>query len=124
MDGTPSHGTLQPAGDRSDRGHVDCNVVLAANLGGRKSTLKITITKIDMRYTEKDYEYYRDEYNPDYQEIGLDKPQFDGKTCLDWLEVRDGDSQGSELLGEYCGNKELLSLPITIKSSGKNVWVR
>jgi len=118
MHGTSSSGTLEPAGVRTS---TDCHIILAADSGPK---LRITLTNIDMPYTAENYDYYRDEYNPYYEEINLDKPQFDNITCEEWLEVRDGPSQDSKLLGEYCGDKELLSLPITVRSSGKFVWVR
>ena len=118
MHGTSSSGTLEPPGVRTS---TDCHIILAADSGPK---LRITLTNIDMSYTAEAYDYYRDEYNPYYEEINLDRPQFDNITCEEWLEVRDGPSQDSKLLGEYCGDKELLSLPITIESSGKFMFVR
>ena len=96
--GTSSEGTLEPAA-AGDRTSIDCHVVLAVDSAPR---LRITLTNIDMPYTR----------------------EFDDMKCLEWLEVRDGPSQDSKLLGEYCGDKELLSLPITIESSGKFMFVR
>jgi len=125
MHGTRASGTLKPA-DGDTVG--DCNVMLEADSGPR---LQITLTSIDMEYTSDQalFDYYRDEYNEDYEAIYLDRPQFQSTTdlnitCEQWIEVRDGPAQFSNLLGEYCGNKELLSLPITLQTSGKYAFVR
>ena len=47
-------------------------------------------------------------------------------TCLDryHLEIRDGDSDQSPVIGWYCGDSTVLSLPIQIESTQNNVWMR
>jgi len=130
MHGKPASGTLRGSGTLEPAGGDtvgDCNVMLEADSGQR---LQITLTSIDMEYTSDQalFDYYRDEYNEDYEAIYLDRPQFQSTdlniTCHQWLEVRDGPAQSSPLLGEYCGNKELLSLPITLQTSEKYAFVR
>ena len=77
--------------------------------------INISITNMDIEYTKDYYDYYNEYY---------DYPQFDGITCFDFLEIRKGDSQQSELLGKYCGDSDVLSLPITIQTTGEYLWLR
>ena len=69
---------------------------------------------MDVEYTTDYYDYYE---NYDYH-------QFDGNTCFDYLEIRNGNSQDSPLLGQYCGDSDVHSLPITIQTTGEYLWVR
>ena len=78
------------------------------------SYINISITNMDIEYSTDSYEYYG---NYDYH-------QFDGNTCFDFLEIRNGSSQDSALLGKYCGDSYAISLPITIQTSGLNFWLR
>ena len=66
------------------------------------------------------------EYSSDYYEYygNYDYHQFDGNTCFDFLEIRNGSSQDSALLGKYCGDSDAISLPITIQTSGLYFWLR
>ena len=91
---------------------ADCTYSVSQLMG---SYINISITNMDIEYTTEFYQYYYDTY--DYH-------QFDGKTCFDFLEIRDGSSQDSALLGKYCGDSDVLSLPITIQTSGLYFWLR
>ena len=73
---------------------------------------------MDIEYTSDYYDYYN--YYYDYFEYH----QFGGITCFDYLEIRDGDSENAELLGKYCGNSEMLSLPISMQTSQEYLWIR
>ena len=70
-----------------------------------------------------DIEYTTDYYD-DYGSEEYDFHQFDGKTCFDYLEIRDGNSNDSALLGKYCGDSDVLNLPITLMTSGEFLWLR
>ena len=63
----------------------------------------------------------------DYETFGSDDyydyHQFDGKTCFDYLEIRNGNSQDSALLGKYCGDSDVLSLPIAMQTTGEHLWL-
>ena len=76
--------------------------------------INISITNLDIEYTTYYYEDYED----------YDYHQFDGKTCFDYLEVRDGNSTNAALLGKYCGDSSVLSLPITMQTTGEFLWLR
>ena len=52
------------------------------------------------------------------------KTDIDGNTCFDYLEIRNGNSQYSGLLGKYCGDSDVLSLPITMQTTGEYLWLR
>ena len=70
---------------------------------------------MDIEYDSDNYDYY--DYYYDYH-------QFDGLTCFDYLEIRDGNSGNSELLGKYCGDGNVLSLPISLLSTEEYLWIR
>ena len=63
------------------------------------------------------------EYSEDL-DYGDDYAQYGGLTCFDHLEIRDGTSEHSQLLDGYCGDAEVVSLPITIQSTQNHVWMR
>ena len=69
---------------------------------------------MDIEYTTDYYDYLG---NYDYHQSG-------GMTCFDYLEIRDGDSENSELLGKYCGDGNVLSLPISMQSTQEYLWIR
>ena len=69
---------------------------------------------MDIEYTSNNYDYYG---NYDYH-------QFDGYTCFDYLEIRDGGSETSDLLGKYCGDSDVLSLPFSMLSTQEYLWIR
>ena len=73
--------------------------------------MQISITFMDIEYTTDYYDYY--EY--------YDYHQFE---CFDYIEIRDGKSQDSALLGKYCGDSDVLPLPITFLTSGEFLWIR
>ena len=75
---------------------------------------------MDIEYKTDNYDYY--EYLDQYD--NYDYHQFDGKTCFDYLEIRDGKSQDSALLGKYCGDSDVFPLPIALKTSGYFLWLR
>ena len=78
--------------------------------------MQISITFMDIEYTTDYYDDYgSEEYN---------FHQFDGKTCFDYLEIRDGNSNDSALLGKYCGDSDVLNLPITLVASGEFLWLK
>ena len=48
-----------------------------------------------------------------------------GFSCHDYLEIRDGESEESELIGQFCGNNTLNNLNETSIISRQNkVWMR
>ena len=49
----------------------------------------------------------------------LENPSFDG-TVYDYLEIRDGSSEDSQVIGMYSGT----SIPKSIHSSQSNMWIR
>lgn len=61
---------------------------------------------------------------PDNKQIALGFEEFElegGVGCrFDFVEVRDGDSQYSPLLGRYCGN----TAPLMMKGSSDKLWLR
>lgn len=61
---------------------------------------------------------------PDNKLIALGFEEFDlegGDSCrLDYVEVRDGDSQNSPLIGRYCGT----TAPMVVRGSSNKFWVR
>ena len=71
--------------------------------------MQISITFMDIEYTTDYYDDYGSE---------------DGKTCFDYLEIRDGNSNDSALLGKYCGDSDVLNLPITLMTGGEFLWLR
>ena len=77
--------------------------------------MQISITNIDLEYTTDYYDFYDE--NHDFH-------QFEGKTCIDYIELRDGNSQDSALLGKYCGDSDVLPLPITLLTTGEFLWLR
>ena len=84
------------------------------------SNMQISITFMDIEYTTDNYDYY--EYWD--QQEGYDYYQFEGKTCFDYIEIRDGKSQDSALLGKHCGDSDVLPLPITLLTTGEFLWLR
>ena len=78
--------------------------------------MQISITFMDIEYTTDYYDYFGSQ--------AYDFHQFDGQICFDYLEIRDGKSQDSALLGKYCGDSDQLSLPITFLTSGEFLWIR
>ena len=85
-------------------------------LSGPNGThINITIIDMDIEYTFDNYDHY--EYYYDYH-------QMDGYTCFDYLEIRDGGSETSDLLGKYCGDSDVLSLPFSILSTQEYLWIR
>ena len=80
--------------------------------------IDISITDMDIEYTKDNYDYFF-EYS-DY----LDYHQFDGNTCFDYLEIRNGKSPDSALMAKYCGDSDVLSLPITLQTNGEFLWLR
>ena len=88
---------------------ANCIYIVSQPNGTR---INITITDMDIEYTS---DYYDDYY--DYH-------QFGGITCFDYLEFRDGNSESSELLGKYCGDSDVLSLPFSLQSTQEYVWIR
>ena len=91
---------------------ADCTYIVSLQMG---TYIHISITNMDIEYTTDYYDYYNDYY--DYH-------QFDGNTCFDYLEIRDGNSQDSALLGKYCGDGDVLSLPIKMQTTGEYLWLR
>ena len=85
---------------------------------GMGTYIHMSITNMDIEYTTEYYDYINE--NSDY----FDYHQFDGNTCFDYLEIRDGNSQDSSLLGKYCGDGDVLSLPITMQTTGEYLWLR
>ena len=46
--------------------------------------------------------------------------EHDSSCSYDFLEIRDGNSEDSPLLGKFCGT----AIPMGIKSSQNNMWMR
>ena len=92
--------------------NANCTYIVSQQIG---NYLNISITDMDIEYTMDYYDFYNEYY--DYH-------QADGKTCFDYLEIRNGNSQSSPLLGKYCGDSDVLSLPITILTTGEFIWLR
>ena len=70
-----------------------------------------------------------DEYNYDYYYNHFFWRDFlhfyEGFVCIgDYLEIRDGPSEQSPLIGGYCGDETSLSLPIEIQTTQENAWMR
>ena len=91
--------------------NADCVYTISQPAG---TAIHISIAKMEIEYTPDYYENYND----------YDYHQFDGNTCFDLLEIRDGNSQESALLGKYCGNSDVLSLPIAMQTTGEHLWLR
>ena len=89
-----------------------CTYIVSPQMG---TYIHISITNMDIEYTVNDYDYLNEYF--DYH-------QFDGNTCFDYLEIRNGNSQDSGLLGKYCGDSDVLSLPITMQTTGEYLWLR
>ena len=102
---SPSYPNLYP-------NDADCTYIVSQQVG---NYIHISITNMDVEYTT---DYY------DHLYANYDYHQFDGNTCFDYLEIRNGNSHDSPLLGKYCGDSDVLSLPITIKTTGEYLWVR
>ena len=77
---------------------------------------------MDIEYlSNDDYNYYDYYYDNDF----VYYHQYGGVTCMyDFLEIRDGTSEQSPLIGAYCGDDTVVSLPIQMKSTGNNIWMR
>lgn len=58
----------------------------------------------------------------DWQEIYRDWVVGDASAEIgfDYLEIRDGNSEKSPLIGRFCGNK----IPASIHSTNNNMWIR
>ena len=108
---TPNGILTSPSYPNSYPNDADCTYVVSPQMG---TFIHISITNMDIEYTT---DYYDDYTDYDYH-------QFDGKTCFDYLEIRDGNSQDSALLGKFCGDVEVLSLPITMQTTGEYLWLR
>ena len=76
--------------------------------------LNITVIDMDIEYT------------PEYYDLlgSYDYHQFDGYTCLDYLEIRDGGFETSNLLGKFCGDSDVISLPFSMQSTQEYLWIR
>ena len=92
---------------------ADCIYIVSTTNG---TQIYLRVLDMDIEYTSNNYDYYGND-NYDYH-------QFDGITCFDYLEIRDGDSENSELLGKYCGDGNVLSLPISMQSTQEYLWIR
>ena len=91
---------------------VNCICIVS---GPNSTRINITLIDIDIEYTSDYYDYYSK-----YQ----DMHQFEGNTCFDYLEVRNGGSETSDLLGKYCGDSDVLSLPFSLQSTQEHLWIR
>ena len=90
---------------------AECIYIVSMTNGTR---INLRVMDMDIEYTTDYYDYYG---NYDYHQTG-------GMTCFDYLEIRDGDSENSELLGKYCGDGNVLSLPISMQSTQEYLWIR
>ena len=64
-------------------------------------------------------EFHLNDYNPDfdnYENPGIIDPKY----CSDFLEIRDGNSEESPLIGKFCGDKS----PASIQSTQNQIWIR
>ena len=48
--------------------------------------------------------------------------EYSSVCSFDYLEIRDGESEGSPLLGKFCGEKS--NVPQFLHSSGNQLWIR
>ena len=112
---TSSHGFIASPSYPYDPypNNANCIYVVSQPSG---TCINITITDMDIEYSSSSdyYDYYGN----------YDLYQFDGNTCFDYLEIRDGNSGNSELLGKYCGDGNVLSLPISLLSTEEYLWIR
>ena len=79
----------------------------------------LNISHMDIEYGEV-YDY-PDNYDYDffeYIDMGY-KGSYNGMICWDYLEVRDGASEQSPLIGVFCGYS-----PVAIRSSHTNLWIK
>ena len=92
---------------------ADCIYIVSLTNG---IGINITVVDMDIEYESENYDDYYD--SNDYHQYG-------GVTCkYDYLEIRDGTSEQSPLIGAYCGDSTVVSLPIQMQSTGNNVWIR
>ena len=96
--------------------YTEC-VYLISTSSPHGTNIAMTILSMDIEHADPDYYGYDDYIDSDYH-------QFGGLTCWDYLEVRDGASEQSPLINGYCGNSDLLSLPIEIRSSQDTLWIK
>ena len=83
----------------------------------------LNILSMDVEYY--DFVNYADFYDYDYdQYIDQDYNGFEGLICKDYLEVRDGASEESPIIDVYCGSDQFVSLPIEVRSSQNNLWIK
>ena len=92
---------------------ADCIYIVSQTVG----------TRINIRVVDMDIEYESDHYF--YDNYYYDYHQYGGVTCkYDYLEIRDGTSEQSPLIDAYCGDSNVVSLPVQTQSTGNNVWMR
>ena len=110
---TSSEGVLtSPSYPSHYHNDADCIYLVSLLVG---THMQISITNMDIEYTTDDYDYLHENF--DYH-------QFDGMTCFDFLELRDGKSRNSPLIGKYCGDSDVIPLPLTLLTSGEFLWLR
>ena len=98
--------------------NADCIYTISQPTG---TYIHIFITNMDIKYADPEYYDYDDYTDNDY----YDYHQYGGLICnADYLEIRDGASEQSQLIDGYCGDETVLSLPIDIQTTQNNVWMR
>ena len=78
-------------------------------------------TQIQLIVQSMDIEYHS-VHNDDY---GFYHQNNGGVTCMfDYLEIYDGPSEQSPLIDEYCGDARVIYVPLNIRTTQNNVWMR
>ena len=119
---TAASGTItSPGYPNSYENNTSCIYTISTTPG---NNIVLNILSMDIEFgdfeSNPDYYYYDYDQYIDWGRKGA--TGFEGNICWDYLEVRDGASEQSPLLGVYCGHD--ISLPIEIRSSQNNLWMK
>ena len=112
---TPYGILTSPSYPESYPENADCTYTISQPTG---TIIMMRILSMDIDYLSEHYDYIN--FNNFY-----DWQQYGGVSCSTYyLEIRDGASEESPLIDGYCGDSTIISLPIQLRSTQHNVWMR
>ena len=113
---TAANGTITSPGYPNSYGHnKTCIYTISTTFG---NNIVLNFSRMDIDYGNVDY--YPDNYDYDFdQYIDMGHWGSQGVICFDYLEVRDGASEQSPLIGVFCGYN-----PVAVRSSHTNLWIK
>ena len=106
---TPNGILTSPSYPDNYPANADCIYTISQPTG---TVILLNILSIDTDFHVYDYDDYSDYH------------QYGGVTCHDYLEIKDGASEQSPLIDDYCGDGTTVSLPINIQTTQNNAWLK